>query len=236
MAFENKHFRHELKYYITYFEMIALRKKVSSFLSLDKNATSPEGYNIRSLYFDGMHDHSLHDKNDGIFAREKYRIRIYNESDAIIKLERKSKYGDYVNKEAAPLTRGEYDAILRGEYSCLKERPEALIQDFYRALEFRQFQPRVIVDYTREAYIYALGNVRITFDKELRAGISGIDLFDKNIVYQEILYPEQVILEVKYDDFLPDVIRQLLQPERLTRSAISKYVLCRERTIQYFKV
>ncbi|MEK4425426.1 polyphosphate polymerase domain-containing protein [Solibacillus sp. FSL K6-1523] len=236
MAFENKHFRHELKYYITYFEMIALRKKVSSFLSLDKNALSPEGYNIRSLYFDGIHDHSTYDKNDGIFAREKYRIRIYNENDAIIKLERKSKYGDYINKEAVPLTRGDYDAILHGDYDCLKERTETLTQDFYRALAFRRFQPRVIVDYIREAYIYELGNVRITFDKELRAGINGVDLFDKNIVYQEILYPEQVILEVKYDDFLPDVIRQLLQPERLTRSAISKYVLCRERTIQYFKL
>ncbi|HEY4623108.1 polyphosphate polymerase domain-containing protein [Solibacillus sp. FSL R7-0668] len=236
MAFENKHFRHELKYYITYFEMIALRKKIASFLSLDKHATSPDGYNIRSLYFDGMHEHSLHDKNDGIFGREKYRIRIYNENDAIIKLERKSKYGDYINKEGAPLTREDYDAILRGEYHSLKERPEVLTHDFYRALEFRRFQPRVIVDYTREAYIYELGNVRITFDKELRAGINGIDLFHKNNVFQEILYPEQVILEVKYDDFLPDVIRQLLQPERLTRSAISKYVLCRERTIQYFKV
>lgn len=236
MAFENKHFRHELKYYITQFEMIALRKKISSFLSLDKHATSPDGYNIRSLYFDGMHEHSLYDKNDGIFGREKYRIRIYNEKDTVIKLERKSKYGDYINKEGAPLSRQDYDAILRGDYACLKERPEVLIQDFYRALEFRKFQPRVIVDYTREAYIYELGNVRITFDKELRAGINGIDLFNPNNVYQEILYPQQVILEVKYDDFLPDVIRQLLQPERLTRSAISKYVLCRERTIQYFKI
>lgn len=236
MAFENKHFRHELKYYITQFEMIALRKKISSFLSLDKHATSPDGYNIRSLYFDGMHEHSLYDKNDGIFGREKYRIRIYNEKDTVIKLERKSKYGDYINKEGAPLSRLDYDAILHGDYACLKERPEVLIQDFYRALEFRKFQPRVIVDYTREAYIYELGNVRITFDKELRAGINGIDLFNPNNVYQEILYPQQVILEVKYDDFLPDVIRQLLQPERLTRSAISKYVLCRERTIQYFKI
>ena len=236
MTIDDKNFRHELKYYINYFEMIALRKKVSSFLSLDKHATSPEGYNIRSLYFDGMHDHSLYDKNDGLFGREKYRIRIYNENDAIIKLERKSKYGDFISKESAPLTRIEYDGILRGEYVCLKDRTEVLVQDFYRALEFRQFQPRVIVDYTREAYVYEPGNVRITFDKELRAGISGIDLFDRNIVYQEILYPEQVILEVKYDDFLPDVIRQLLQPERLTRSAISKYVLCRERTLQYFKI
>lgn len=235
MDFSNKKFRHEYKYYINYAEMIALRNKVSSILSLDKNTQTKEGYNIRSLYFDGLHQHALHDKNDGIFAREKYRIRIYNGSDTVIKLERKSKYGDFVNKEGAPLSRAEYDAILNWQYDVIKDRPEPLIQDFYKALQYRQFKPVVIVDYIREAYVFEPGNVRITFDKELKAVVNGIDLFDDANVYQNLLYPEQVILEMKFDHFLPDQIRQLVQPERLVRSAISKYVLCRERTIQYFK-
>lgn len=235
MPFSNKKFRHELKYYINYTEMIPLRAKVSSVLKMDKNAVDAQGYNIRSLYFDGLHDHALYDKNNGIFAREKYRIRIYNGSDQVIKLERKSKYGDFISKESAPLSRADYDAILRWQYDCLRERPEPLIQDFYFALQYRAFTPRVIVDYIREAYIYEPGNVRITFDKELRAGINGIDLFDEHIVYEHILYPEQVILEVKFDHFLPYFVRQLVQPERMVRSAISKYVLCRERTFQYFK-
>jgi len=235
MDFKNRKFRHEMKYYINYIEMHALKAKVSTVLTLDKNSKTPEGYNIRSLYFDGMHDHALYDKNDGVFGREKYRIRIYNGEDHIINLERKSKYGDYVNKESARLSRADYDSIIQGQYDTLRTRPEPLIQDFYHALQYRLFRPKVIVDYIREAYVFEPGNVRITFDKELRAGINGIDLFDDRIIYEEILYPEQVILEVKFDRFLPDMIRQLVQPERLVRSAISKYVLCREKTIQYFK-
>lgn len=235
MDFKNRKFRHEMKYYINYIEMHALKAKVSTVLTLDKNSKTPEGYNIRSLYFDGMHDHALYDKNDGIFGREKYRIRIYNGEDHIINLERKSKYGDYVNKESARLSRADYDSIIQGQYDTLKTRPEPLIQDFYHALQYRLFRPKVIVDYIREAYVFEPGNVRITFDKELHAGINGIDLFDDRIIYEEILYPEQVILEIKFDRFLPDMIRQLVQPERLVRSAISKYVLCREKTIQHFK-
>ena len=235
MDFKNRKFRHEMKYYINYIEMHALKSKVSTVLTLDKNSKTPEGYNIRSLYFDGVHDHALYDKNDGIFGREKYRIRIYNGEDHIINLERKSKFGDYLSKESARLSRADYDSILQGQYDTLRTRSEPLIQDFYRALQYRLFRPRVIVDYIREAYVFNPGNVRITFDKELRAGINDIDLFDNRIIYEEILYPEQVILEVKFDHFLPDMIRQLVQPERLVRSAISKYVLCRERTIQYFK-
>lgn len=235
MSLLHKKFRHELKFYINYVEMYALRAKISAVLEMDKHAVNHEGYNIRSLYFDGMTDHALYDKNDGIFGREKYRIRIYNESDKVINLERKSKYGDFISKESAPLSREEYDQILNWQYECLRDRAERLIQDFYYALQYRQFKPRVIVDYIREAYIYTPGNVRITFDKELRAGVNGVDLFDDRIIYEHILYPEQVILEVKFDKFLPDQIRQLVQPERFVRSAISKYVLCRERTIQYFK-
>ena len=231
----NKKFRHELKFYIDYVEMHALRAKISQVLTLDKHALHAEGYNIRSLYFDGLTDHALYDKNDGIFGREKYRIRIYNERDTVINLERKSKYGDFISKESAPLSRSEYDAILQWDYTCLRERKEPLVRDFYHALQYRLFKPRIIVDYVREAYVYDLGNVRITFDKELRAGVNGVDLFDPRIIYEHMLYPEQVILEVKFDQFLPDMVRQLLQPERFVRSAISKYVLCRERSLQYFK-
>lgn len=235
MDFLDKKFRHELKYYINYLEMPPLIARISTVMSMDKHSINPEGYNIRSLYFDGVHDHALYDKNDGIFGREKYRIRIYNGSDSIINLERKSKYGDFISKESANMSREEYDAILNGNYDLIAKRTEPLMKDFYHALQYRLFKQRVIVHYIRAAYTYELGNVRVTFDKELKAGINGMDLFDNRIIYENILYPEQLVLEVKFDKFLPDVIRQLVQPERFVRSSISKYVLCRERTLQYFK-
>ncbi|MGN7476639.1 polyphosphate polymerase domain-containing protein [Solibacillus silvestris] len=235
MNFQDKKFRHEMKYYINYLEMPSLRSRISTIMKMDKHSVDENGYNIRSLYFDSVYDHALYDKNDGIFGREKYRIRIYNKSDKIINLERKSKFGDFIAKESVRISRQEYDAILLGQYECLLQRQEPLVRDFYHALQYRLFKPRVIVDYIRAAYTYELGNVRVTFDKELKAGINGIDLFNDRLTYENILYPEQLVLEVKFDKFLPDNIRQLVQPERFVRSSISKYVLCRERTLQYFK-
>ncbi|MCK1996395.1 polyphosphate polymerase domain-containing protein [Psychrobacillus psychrodurans] len=235
MNLHDKRFRHELKYYLHIFDYLSLRQKVSSVLTIDKNSQTHEGYGIRSLYFDGIHNHSLYDKNNGVFNREKYRIRIYNGSDQKISLERKSKFGDFISKESAPVTRAEYDAILKGNIDVLSGKDQPLLKEFYAALKYRNFLPTVIVDYVREAYVYELGNVRITFDKKMSAGVNTIDLFDPNLMLEEPLLPEQTILEVKFDQFLPDNIRQLVQPERFVRSAISKYVICREENIKHFK-
>lgn len=235
MDIAQKVFRHEFKYYLNALEYVALQKKIASFLPLDSHSFDEEGYLISSLYFDGIHQHSLYDKNNGVLNREKYRIRIYNGSDQKITLERKSKNGDFICKENAPLSKKEYDAILNGHPEVLADKEDVLLKDFYAALMYRNFQPVVIVSYTREPYVYEPGNVRITFDKKLNAAVNTIDLFDEHIISQEVLLPEQVIMEVKFDHFLPDSIRQLLQPERMLRSAISKYVLCREATFQNFK-
>lgn len=230
-----KKFRHEMKYFLHVFDYTALRQKVSEILTLDENSIDASGYEISSLYFDGIHDHSLYDKNNGVFGREKYRIRIYNGSDQKISLERKSKYGDFISKESAPLTRWEYSEILQGNPDALDDKENPLLQDFYIALKYRNFIPKVIVNYVREAYVYEPGNVRVTFDKRMAAGINTVDLFHPNIILEETLLPEQTILEIKFDHFLPDMIRQLVQPEKFIRSAISKYVICREINIKHFK-
>ncbi|WP_432357139.1 polyphosphate polymerase domain-containing protein [Sporosarcina sp. UB5] len=224
-----------MKYYVSLQDYITLRSNISAILELDAHSVSSDGYGIRSLYFDGIHDHSLYDKNDGIFNREKYRIRIYNESDEVIKLERKSKYGSYIHKESSPLSRMEYDCILAGDYEVLSETTDRLRRDFYYALAYRNFRPGAITDYTREAYVYNAGNVRITFDKRLAAGVSGMDMFHPGLILQEVIEPGRTIMEVKFDEFLPDHIRRVLQPKNFVRSAISKYVICRERSIFHFK-
>ncbi|WP_166242806.1 polyphosphate polymerase domain-containing protein [Paenibacillus turpanensis] len=234
MKFLGRKLRHEQKYYIHPHEYITLRQQLSLLLRLDGNSQNREGYGIRSLYFDGPHDHALYDKTNGIFSREKYRIRIYNGSDRVIKLERKSKYGDYVSKEAASLTRETYDRLLQGDSGCLKEAGIPLLQDFYRALQ-RGYRPAAIVDYVREAYVYEPGDVRITFDKKLSAGVNTFDLFDPALVLIEALDQPRMILEIKFNEFLPDVIRKLALPTAANRSAISKYVICREVCIRHFK-
>ncbi|MGN7358026.1 polyphosphate polymerase domain-containing protein [Paenibacillus sp. SAF-054] len=235
MEFQGNKLRHELKYYLHLHEYIALRQRISAYLTMDRNSVHPDGYGIRSLYFDGLQQHSLYDKNNGVFRRDKYRIRVYNGSDSKITLERKSKFGDYINKVSAPLTKEEYALILAGDAAFLSDKDHPLLQEFYMALVHSGFRPSVIVDYMREAYIYELGNVRITFDKRLAAGMNTVDVFDPALVLEEALPPALTIMEIKYDSYLPDGIRQLVQPDRHIRSAISKFVICRELGLKHFK-
>lgn len=235
MRNRSKKFRTEHKYYVHIHDYVSLHHRVSSLLTMDRNSVGPDGYQIRSLYFDSPHDHALHDKNNGVFKRDKYRIRTYNGSDSYIALERKSKRGEYVCKESVPLSRGEYDSVLVGDYECLSGRENGLLQDFYSALSHRAYRPTAVVDYWREAYIYEYGNVRITFDKRLSAGINTYDIFDRNLVLEEVIPIPRTIMEVKFDSFLPDHVRQIVQPDNHIRSSISKYVICREMNLLHHK-
>ncbi len=228
-----KKFRHELKYYINEHDYLTLRRKIGVVLKQDNNSINQQGYLIRSLYFDNIHDHDLFHKNNGILRRKKFRIRIYNHSDKVIKLEKKSRQGEYILKTSAEITKDEYFKILDWDYEFLKEKEQPIYKEFYHYLNSEYMRPRVIVDYVREAYIGHISNVRITFDKELSVVTDSLDIFNPNHTTQEVLVHPQMILEVKYDEFLPDYIRKLLQLDAHNRSAISKYVLCRMKSIEY---
>ncbi len=235
MEFLGRKLRHELKYYIHPLEYAKLRGRVSALLPIDGHSGDREGYGIRSLYFDGPHDHALHDKNNGVFSRQKYRIRIYNGSDRVIKLERKSRYGDYVCKESASLNRDQYDRLLAGDLTPFVRSDVPLAKEFAHAVSSRGFRPVTIVDYTREAYTYDAGEVRITFDKKLSGSVNSSDLFDPGLALAEALEPTRTILEIKYNEFLPEMIRILAQPADAVRSTISKYVLCRELGMKHYR-
>lgn len=235
MRQSSRKFRTEQKFYLHLHDYAVLQRRVAALLPMDRHSIGVDGYNIRSVYFDGSQDHALHDKNNGVFKRDKYRIRTYNGSDSVISVERKSKFGDFVNKESARISRVDYDAIMSGNYDCLATREEWLLKEFYAALAHRAFRPTAIVDYWREAYVYEFGNVRITFDKKLSAGINSMDVFDPNLALEEAIMVPQTILEIKFDSFLPDHIRKIVRPDHQIRSSISKYVICREVNLKHFK-
>lgn len=228
-----KKFRHELKYYIHEHDYLNLRTRVNHLLELDKNSQSAEGYHIRSLYLDNVYESALHDKTNGIYARKKYRIRIYNHNDYVIKLERKSKINQYVLKESVTLTREQYEKIMIGDLSDFRNSSNPLVQDFYIDMNTGIMRPAVIVDYIREAYIHPLTDTRITFDKQLCAGIQSLDLFNPRIETYEMLSNGVTILEVKYTRFLPSMISDVLQISAHNRSAISKYTICKESRKAY---
>jgi hypothetical protein len=198
---------------------------------MDQNVDSDGSYSVRSLYFDDYYNSAYHDKYAGILNRTKYRIRIYNLSYRTTHLERKVKVGAYNHKETAALTVGEVHCILQGDYEFLLQSPDNLLKVFYHQCVSNLIRPRVVVDYEREPYTMEAGDVRITFDKNVRAGVEGFDIFDVAMATIEALPPDQMIMEVKFTEFLPGIIRTILPSEAAEYVAVSKYILACDKTM-----
>jgi hypothetical protein len=220
-------FRHEMKYLINYRDHAIIRLRLKTLMRTDVNAADTNGeYFVRSLYFDDYYNHAYNDKFAGVQNRSKYRIRIYNCSDKVIKLEKKVKAGSYNNKLAASLTRDQFYDILQGNYEFLLKSSDTLLNVFYHECVSNFMRPRVIVDYDREPYTLAAGDVRITFDKNVRAGLKGFDIFDPKLPTVETLDPGRLIFEVKFTEFLPNVIRRIMPTGAADYLALSKFILC----------
>lgn len=220
-------YRHELKYYITYGEYLLLRQRLARTLRPDPHANANGEYHIRSLYFDDMADSSVKTKIGGDNEREKIRVRIYNMSDDVIKLESKRKTGQYITKRSVTITREEALALAKGDPRALLGNTDELAKHVYRLMRMQMLRPVVIVDYFREAYLHPAENVRITFDKELSTGIYRKDFFNA-VPTAPAIEQGLMVLEIKFAKFLPAFLHGLVQCEGARRLAISKYLICRK--------
>ena len=219
--------RHELKYHITPAELTVLRGVLAPVMQLDPNGNENNEYHIRSLYFDTINDDALEEKIAGVGNRKKYRIRIYNFSDKVIKLECKSKYGDLISKQSVSIPRELAEQLIAGDPDGLQRMRHPLLHDVYREMRTRLLRPAVIVDYVREAYIHQAEEVRITFDKQVRTGLYSVYMFNPQIPTYPVFDDPVEILEVKFDEFLPSYLQSILSGITAQRSAVSKYTWCR---------
>lgn len=227
MALAGK-YRHELKYAIGEGEYRALKSRLASVMQPDAHARADGSYLIRSIYFDNYRDKALREKLDGVQQREKFRIRWYCDDLSFIALEKKVKRNDLCQKLSAPLDREELEKILFSPGEWMRAHPQPLVQELFFKMRTQQLRPRVQVSYLREAYVYAPGNVRITFDSDLRTSLfctAFLRAPDPNLCAADT--PDARLLEVKFDEFLPDVIAGLLQTGCLRQQAFSKYAACR---------
>ena len=225
MKYNGQQLRHELKYIITYPQYYQLLARLKVFMR--KDGDFEEGYLVRSLYFDDMYNTAYYQKEAGVFRRCKYRIRIYNNChDGVIKLEKKSKISEYIKKTDENITPDEFYALLDGRPEFLLEGTP-IMQDWYAAMRTKLLSPAVVVDYLRDAYICTEGNVRITFDKNLRAGLD-FDILNPDLPTVRAMQEGVLVMEVKFDDFLPKHIKTLIQPASSDHMAVSKYILCRK--------
>ena len=219
--------RHELKYMISYSDYCALKNRLKQIAKLDPHVGEQGYYKIRSLYFDNYRDKALREKIDGVNEREKFRIRYYNDDLCRITLEKKVKTHGMTKKYQTPITKEQCEQLVAGEIEFLKDSKDGLMLDLYANLKGIQLKPRVIVDYSREPYIYPMGNVRITFDFNIRTGLYCTDFLNPSVPTMVAGEPGTIILEVKFDEYLPEVIQMILELENVRVSAFSKYAAAR---------
>ena len=233
MQYNNHKLRHELKYIISYRDYFALRTRALAFMRHDEHGDNGR-YFIRSLYLDDIMLSNYNQKMDGWNRRRKYRIRIYDLSDKIIKFEVKDKYDSCISKVSDRISIEEYDSILEGDFSFVAdiifsdsdEGNCKALRIAYIDNATKILLPQVVVDYDREVFICEEGNVRMTFDMNLRAGLASGDIFDPELVTVPAYDEGCMILEVKYDDYLPDFVRHMLRPLGRWQSSQSKYAMC----------
>lgn len=240
-------YRHEWKHEIHYGDMLILRQRLASIAKRDSYAAVPKrpgaicippgqpkelpaaplaAYEVRSLYFDNLADRALREKIDGVNAREKFRLRCYNRDYSFIRLEKKSKYNGLCLKEHAIVTAKQVGALLHGDYGWMAGSGIPLATELYAKIMGQGLRPKTIVDYTREPFVFSPGNVRITLDYNIRTGMHGTGFLDPNCLTVPA-GDSIIILEVKWDDFLPDIIRDAVQLKGCRLGAFSKYAACR---------
>ncbi len=218
-------YRHEWKIELSRQDQIILRQRLRCVLKPDAHAVNGR-YLIRSLYFDTPEDKALREKIDGVSRREKFRIRYYNGNVSCIHLEKKSKIAGLGRKDMAELAAWQAQAIVDANLSWMVQSEQPLIRELYGKMRAQRLRPKTIVDYTREPFVYGPGNVRVTLDYDIRTGLCCTDFL--NAACPTVPVPENpAILEVKWDAFLPDVVRDIVQLPGRRVGAFSKYAACR---------
>ena len=229
--------RHELKFFITPVQYQVLSRTLRAVLQPDPHGDENNRYHIRSLYFDTVNDDALYEKISGTPNRDKYRIRIYNFSDSMIRLECKSKYRDLISKRSVRISRDLAEQLISADPTGLDATASGLVSDVFREMRTKLLRPVVIVDYLREAWLHPAEDVRITFDMQLRSGLGSVDLFNPYLPTVPPFDREAIILEVKYNRVMPPYIASLLSfalRDGAVQSAISKYVHCRRFEFKEF--
>ena len=223
------HFRHELKFIISRGQGEILKNSLLGIMQRDSHLEG-ESYNIRSLYFDDMYHTCFFENENGTDPREKFRIRIYDSDSSFIRLELKRKQNGMTEKLQCEMTAQQVESVIRGESLGNIEDLPPLMRKFELLRITRFLKPDIIVDYDRLPLVYNLGNVRVTFDMNISSSSAFDEFFDEKIPKRPILQQDMILLEVKYDELLPDYIERIVKSQAAQKTTFSKYYLCKKHS------
>ena len=225
---DNLKYRHEFKYEIDVQQVIILRERLSQIMEKDKHVGEKDRYRIRSLYFDDYEDSCYYDNENGTDPREKFRLRIYNGSSDVIRLELKRKEAGKTLKTSCEIRKDQVERLIRGEHIQWEEEMPTLLKKLYIYQETKNMIPKVIVEYDRIPFVHKDGNVRVTLDLDICSSNKVEQFLDKEIMRRPIMPTGKHLLEVKYDEFLPSFIGNTAKLKNLGQTTYSKYYLCRK--------
>mgnify|MGYP000008398667 FL=1 len=221
-------YRNEIKFIISKTMAEVLKQRLSLIMSVDTNSyNSDNSYLIRSLYFDNENSDAYYEKMDGVEYRKKYRIRIYNFDDKFIRLECKYKHNNMTSKDQILIDKELCSKIINGKIDEIDLTKDNLLRQFALDYRLNRLNPSIIVDYNRVAFTYHVSDVRITFDSQIKSGMYNYNLFDKNATTYSVIDDNQMVLEVKFNEILPESIALILQTVPTFRQAFSKFATCR---------
>lgn len=223
-------YRHEIKFIISKQMSLILKQRLALAMDVDKNSVNLDNtYFIRSLYFDDINSTAYYEKIDGVLYRKKYRIRIYNNDSSFIRLERKWKHNNMTSKDQLKISKENCINLLINQFDNIDKEllNNSLMKEFITDIKVFGLKPSVIVDYKRLAYTYPISEVRITFDERIKSGLYNCNLFNMNRITYDVIDNNEVVLEVKFNEVLPEHISIILQTIPMYRQAVSKFALCR---------
>lgn len=228
-------FRNEEKYFCTEQELALIESRIKNICKIDLNVGQRTHYTIRSVYFDSYTNSCFYDNENGIAPREKFRIRMYDGNTEHILLECKEKRNGKNHKESSPLSKEQCERMLKGRF-CQKDLNNALLTDrqrkllykFYLRQQLQLYRAKTVVEYDRTPYVYPAGNVRITFDRNISGSDRVQHFLNPELKFRPVMKQGYHILEVKYDELLPDFLYNAMQLKELQRTAFSKYYICRK--------
>lgn len=226
-------YRNEMKYQCSEQELCLIENQIRHLCRPDPHAGDNGRYTVRSVYFDDYQDSCYYENEAGVNLREKYRIRIYNGSSDNITLECKRKQNGKNLKQGCRLNEEQCRAILEGSFRPDADSPP-LLHQFFLLYRTRLYRAKVIVEYERTPYIYEPGNVRITFDRNISATSKVQDFLQSRVFTRPVMPVNMHLLEVKYDELIPNFLYNELQIDNLHQAAYSKYYVCRRFTKDYF--
>ena len=217
--------RHEYKHQINLADVYGLRTRLSAVAKHDSNAGEDGTYFVKSLYFDNYMDKALREKIDGVNKREKFRIRYYGTDTSFIRLEKKSKINDLCNKESCRVTEEECQKIIDGDTRFMKDSEHELMRELYAKMNYQLLRPKCIVAYTRECFVYRYGNVRVTLDMNICGSNHIKEFFNPDLPFLQTY--QRSVLVVKWDKYLPEIIRDCVLVKSRRSAAFSKYAAIR---------